>query len=146
MIKRENLVFIRDLLYKVDDGVLDELEIIHISTLANTPQVQFKAHQELDQVICQSHLPIYNIEEDDEYNGYLISQILFNAAFVNGNYKYRDHFGFGAGRRLCTEINMLALLLSVSHLLWCFRIENAPPLGKDCKPVPIHMEMIRFGS
>ncbi|KAF0471081.1 cytochrome P450 [Gigaspora margarita] len=58
-----------------------------------------------------------------------------SAALANGNYENRDHFGFGAGRRLCTGIHMAEreLLLGVSRLLWCFKIENASPLGKDVK-------------
>ncbi|CAG8448858.1 20745_t:CDS:2 [Cetraspora pellucida] len=226
--KEKKSCIIRDLLYKVEDGILDELDIIHIisnlfsagtdtisasltwivAALANNPQVQFKAHQELDQVIGQSRLPTifdeqnipyiraivkesqrycgpiylgipHYIEEDDEYNGYHIpanSVIILNqygihmdekryenpkelkperflsftnssAALANGNYENRDHFGFGAGRRLCAGIHMaeLALLLGVSRLLWCFRIENVSPLGKDGKPIPIDMEKIRFG-
>ncbi|CAG8842767.1 25971_t:CDS:2, partial [Racocetra persica] len=56
-----------------------------------------------------------------------------SAALANGNYESRDHFGFGAGRRLCAGIHLAEkeLFLGVSYLLWCFRIENASPLGKD---------------
>ncbi|RIB30974.1 cytochrome P450 [Gigaspora rosea] len=70
-----------------------------------------------------------------------------SAALANGNYENRDHFGFGAGRRLCTGIHMAEreLLLGVSRLLWCFKIENASPLGKDGKPIPINLDKIRNG-
>ncbi|CAG8485605.1 4575_t:CDS:2, partial [Gigaspora rosea] len=75
-----------------------------------------------------------------------------SAALANGNYENRDHFGFGAGRRLCTGIHMACiiyaereLLLGVSRLLWCFKIENASPLGKDGKPIPINLDKIRNG-
>ncbi|KAF0421271.1 cytochrome P450 [Gigaspora margarita] len=58
-----------------------------------------------------------------------------SATLANGNYENRDHFGFGAGRRLCTGIHMAEreLLFGVTRLLWCFKIENASPLGKDVK-------------
>ncbi|CAG8842850.1 34877_t:CDS:2, partial [Racocetra persica] len=85
--KERKSCIIRDLLYKVDDGVLDELDIIHIisnlfsagtdtvsasltritAALANNPQVQFKAHQELDQVIGQSRLPNIFDEQNIPY-------------------------------------------------------------------------------
>ncbi|CAG8682538.1 14571_t:CDS:2 [Cetraspora pellucida] len=182
---------IRNLLHKKDEGILEELDIIYLldamfaagtdtiaasltwltAALANNPQVQSKAHQELDQVVGQSRLPeisdepnipyiraiikegqrycapIYlglphAIEEDDEYNGYHIpanSVVILNqygihtdekryenpkefkperflgfkessASSANGNYENRDHFGFGAGRRLCTGIHMACII------------------------------------
>ncbi|CAG8501374.1 6619_t:CDS:2, partial [Dentiscutata heterogama] len=71
-----------------------------------------------------------------------------SAVLANGNYQNRDHFGFGAGRRLCTAIHMaeLELFLGVSRLLWCFKIENASPLGKDGKPTPIDLEKACIGA
>ncbi|RIB15489.1 cytochrome P450 [Gigaspora rosea] len=70
-----------------------------------------------------------------------------SATLANGNYENRDHFMFGAGRRLCTGIHMAEreLLLGVSRLLWCFKVENASPLGKDGKPIPINFDKIRNG-
>ncbi|CAG8700847.1 25170_t:CDS:2, partial [Racocetra persica] len=70
-----------------------------------------------------------------------------SVALTNGNYENRDHFGFGAGRRLCTGMHMAEgeLLLGVSRLLWCFRIENASPLGKDGKPIPTDLDKARIG-
>ncbi|CAG8622502.1 1603_t:CDS:2, partial [Cetraspora pellucida] len=219
--KERKSCVVRNLLYKKDEGIIDELDIIYLldamfaagtdtvaasltwltAALANNPQVQSKAHQELDQVVGQSRLPeisdepnipyiraiikegqrycapIYlgvphGIEEDDEYNGYHIpanSVVILNqygihtdekryenpeefkperflgfmessAALANGNYQIRDHFGFGAGRRLCTGIHMAC----VSRLLWCFRIENASPLDKDGKPIPINLDKAHF--
>ncbi|CAG8809708.1 827_t:CDS:2, partial [Gigaspora margarita] len=224
----EKSCFVRSLFRKVDEGILDELDIVYLidnifsagtdtvassltwitAALANNPQVQYKTHQELDQVIGQSRLPSasdelnlpyiraiikesqrycgpvyvgvpHYIEEDDEYNGYHIpanSVVLLNhygihmdekryenpkefkperffgikersAILANGNYQNRDHFGFGAGRRLCTGIHMaeLELFLGISRLLWCFKIENASPLGKNGKPTPIDLEKVHLG-
>ncbi|CAG8713013.1 17086_t:CDS:1, partial [Dentiscutata heterogama] len=36
------------------------------------------------------------------------------------------------------------LLLGVSRLLWCFRIENASPLDKGGKPIPINLDKAHF--
>ncbi|RIB28593.1 cytochrome P450 [Gigaspora rosea] len=225
----EKPCFIRRLLHKVDEKILDELDIVYLTNdiflagtetvsssltwitaaLANNPQIQYKAHQELDQIIGHSRLPSasdepnmpyiraiikesqrycgpiylgvphYN-EEEDEYNGYHIpanSVIVLNqygihmdgrryenpkefkperffgitessAVLANGNYQNRDHFGFGAGRRLCTAVHMaeLELFLGISRLLWCFKIENASPLGKDGKPTPIDLEKAYVGA
>ncbi|CAG8749704.1 6476_t:CDS:2, partial [Gigaspora rosea] len=75
-----------------------------------------------------------------------------SATLANGKYENRDHFGFGAGRRLCTGIHMACityaereLFLGVSRLLWCFKIENASSLGNDGKPIPINLNKVRFG-
>ncbi|CAG8637311.1 10025_t:CDS:2, partial [Dentiscutata heterogama] len=116
--------FVRSLLRKVDKVMLDELDIIYLMSdifsagtdtvsssltwitdaLANNPQVQHKAHQELDQVIGHFRLPSasdepnlpyirviikegqrycgpvylgvsHYIEEDDQYNGYHIPRL-----------------------------------------------------------------------
>ncbi|CAG8677316.1 12233_t:CDS:2, partial [Dentiscutata heterogama] len=218
---------IRDMLNKVNEGILDEYDIIHVfnnlfvagtdsvsssltwltAVLANHPEIQAKAHQELDQIIGQSRLPKISdepnlpyiraiikegqrycapvylsvphyIEEEDDYNGYHIpanSAVVVNqygihmdekryenpkefkperflgfkessAVFANGNYENRDHFSFGAGRRLCTGIHLAEreLFMGITHLLWCFRIENASPLGEDGKPIPIGLDIERF--
>ncbi|CAG8512616.1 34852_t:CDS:2, partial [Racocetra persica] len=226
--KEKKPCFMRSLLCKVDEGILDELDVVYLinnifnagtdaisssltwitAALANNPHVQDKAHQELDQVIGHSRLPnasdepnlpyiraiikegqrycgpIYlgvphYIEEDDEYNGYHIpanSVVILNqygihmnekkyenpkefkperffgikessATLAKGCFENRDHFGFGAGRRLCAGIHFaeLELFLGVSRLLWCFKIENASPLGKDGKPIPINLDKAQMG-
>ncbi|CAG8697429.1 4003_t:CDS:1, partial [Dentiscutata erythropus] len=40
----------------------------------------------------------------------------------------------------------LELFLGVSRLLWCFKIENASPLGKDGRPTPINLEKACQGA
>ncbi|RIB09214.1 cytochrome P450 [Gigaspora rosea] len=77
-----------------------------------------------------------------------------SATLANGKYENRDHFAFGAGRRLCTGIHMACITYGVSRLLWCFKIENASSLGNDenasslgndGKPIPINLNKVRFG-
>ncbi|CAG8690096.1 26604_t:CDS:2, partial [Dentiscutata erythropus] len=79
--------FVRSLLRKVDEGILDELDVVYLmsnifsagtdtisssltwitAALANNPQVQHKAHQELDQVIGHSRLPSASDEPNLSY-------------------------------------------------------------------------------
>ncbi|CAG8605155.1 5848_t:CDS:2, partial [Gigaspora rosea] len=154
------------------DRVIGQSRIPEISDEQNIPYI--RAIIKEGQRYCGAlYLGIpHAIEEDDEYNGYHIpanSVVILNqygihmdekryenpkefkperflgftessAALANGNYENRDHFGFGAGRRLCTGIHM-----AFSRLLWCFKIENASPLGKDGKPIPINLDKIRNG-
>ncbi|RIB20401.1 cytochrome P450 [Gigaspora rosea] len=59
-----SLVLLKVYFTKEDEGILDELDIDTVAStltwiaaaLANNPQVQYKAHQELDQIIRHSHL------------------------------------------------------------------------------------------
>jgi cytochrome P450 len=50
----------------------------------------------------------------------------------------RDHFAYGAGRRVCAGIHVaeISIFIAVSHLLWCFNIENAK--DKNGRPIPIN--------
>ncbi|CAG8573801.1 37671_t:CDS:2 [Gigaspora margarita] len=158
---------IRDLLNK--DTISASLTWI-VAALANNPQVQSKAHEELDRVVGQSRLPTISdepnipyiraiinedqrycgpthldmphyIEKDDEYNGYHIpanSAVVLKIYGIHTDEKRHVKIP-KTGRRLCTGIHLaeLGLLLGVSRLLWSFKIENASPLGKDGKPIPI---------
>jgi cytochrome P450 len=51
------------------------------------------------------------------------------------NVSDRDHFTFGAGRRLCQGIHVAdrSLFLGISRILWAFDI--APAVGADEKPI-----------
>ncbi|KAF2036717.1 cytochrome P450 [Setomelanomma holmii] len=45
----------------------------------------------------------------------------------------RDHFGFGAGRRICPGMNVAdrSMLLGIARIFWAFEIK--PKVGKDAK-------------
>ncbi|CAG8640413.1 78_t:CDS:2, partial [Acaulospora morrowiae] len=214
--------FVRDLWERRGKEKFDEHDIIHLSNnlifagtdtvsssiawliavLANNPQIQIEAYQELDRVVGRTRLPNYSdfsilpytrsiiregqrycpptfatlphyIEQDDEYMGYHIPKDSFviinnhatsfdptrhpnpyvfdpkrwlnvnltSAALANGPQEKRDHFSFGGGRRICVGINLAEceLFIILSRLLWAFEIENASPLGKDNKPIPIDL-------
>ncbi|CAG8836625.1 33749_t:CDS:2, partial [Gigaspora margarita] len=154
------------------DRVIGQSRIPEVSDEQNIPYI--RAIIKESQRYCGPvylGLP-HAIEEDDDYNGYHIpanSVVVLNqygihtdekryenpkefkperflgftessATLANGNYENRDHFGFGAGRRLCTGIHM-----AFTRLLWCFKIENASPLGEDGKPIPINLDKVRYG-
>lgn len=46
---------------------------------------------------------------------------------MNGDAHKRDHYVFGAGRRLCQGMHIAdrSLFLSISRLLWAFNLEKA---------------------
>lgn len=49
----------------------------------------------------------------------------------------RDHFDFGAGRRICPGMHLAenSLFITLSKLLWAFKIE--PPIGPDGQVQPM---------
>ena len=49
----------------------------------------------------------------------------------------RDHFSFGAGRRICTGLHLAenSLFITIAKVLWAFDIR--PPLGPDGKEMPM---------
>ena len=54
----------------------------------------------------------------------------------------RDHWVFGAGRRICPGINVAEreIFLTVARMLWCFRMEEVPgePIDlrvSDCRMI-----------
>ncbi|KAI8656120.1 hypothetical protein NCS55_01266500 [Fusarium keratoplasticum] len=51
----------------------------------------------------------------------------------------RDHFDFGAGRRICPGMHLAenSLFITLAKLLWAFRIE--PGQGPDGKPLPVDL-------
>lgn len=51
----------------------------------------------------------------------------------------RDHFGFGAGRRICSGLHLAenSLFITVARILWLFDIR--PPLGLDKKELPVDL-------
>ena len=46
--------------------------------------------------------------------------------YAAGDWKKRDHFGYGAGRRICPGMHLAErnMFLSIAKLLWAFRFEN----------------------
>ena len=46
--------------------------------------------------------------------------------YAAGDWEKRDHYGYGAGRRICPGMHLAErnMLLSIAKLLWAFRFEN----------------------
>lgn len=46
--------------------------------------------------------------------------------YAAGDWEKRDHYGYGAGRRICPGIHLAErnMFLSIAKLLWAFRFEN----------------------
>lgn len=56
---------------------------------------------------------------------------------MNPDISQRDHFVFGAGRRICPGMNIAdrSLFLAISRLLWAFRFDKAVDgNGRDIVP------------
>lgn len=66
---------------------------------------------------------------------------LFESA-TSGDASKRDHFVFGAGRRLCQGMHVAerSLFLAISRLLWAFRLDKAvDENGRQMVPDPDHL-------
>lgn len=59
-----------------------------------------------------------------------------------GDWTKRDHFGYGAGRRICPGMYLAErnMLLSVAKLLWAFRFEAA--IAADGTSVPVDADPV----
>ena len=46
--------------------------------------------------------------------------------YAAGDWEKRDHYGYGAGRRICPGMHLAErnMFLSIAKLLWAFRFEN----------------------
>lgn len=63
---------------------------------------------------------------------------LKSGAYAGGNDPYeRDHFSFGAGRRICTGLHLAenSLYITLAKILWAFDI--LPPLDPDGREIPV---------
>ena len=51
----------------------------------------------------------------------------------------RDHFSFGAGRRICTGLHLAenSLFITLAKILWAF--DMRPPLGPEGNPLPVNV-------
>ncbi|KAH7054332.1 putative cytochrome P450 oxidoreductase [Macrophomina phaseolina] len=56
---------------------------------------------------------------------------------AGGDWQKRDHYGYGAGRRICPGMYLAErnMLLSIAKLIWAFKFE--PKTGPDGRPLPI---------
>jgi cytochrome P450 len=54
---------------------------------------------------------------------------------ASGDWEKRDHYGYGAGRRICPGIHLAErnMFLSIAKLLWAFNFEE--DVGVDGKPL-----------
>lgn len=60
------------------------------------------------------------------------------AAYLNSADPYeRDHFTYGAGRRVCPGIHVAekSLFLNISRILWAFNISKKKVDGKTIEPL-----------
>lgn len=59
----------------------------------------------------------------------------------------RDHFMFGAGRRMCQGIHIAerSLFLAVSRLLWAFDFQRAVDPATGCEIPPSHVDDLQGG-
>ncbi|MCJ1231328.1 hypothetical protein MMC12_008005 [Toensbergia leucococca] len=85
----------------------------------------------------ESHFPNPDTFNPDNYFNHPLSSAHYaNAA----DYASRDHYGFGAGRRLCPGIHLAerSLFIGISKLLWAF--DFTPGLDESGEVIPIDLE------
>lgn len=96
-------------------------------------------------VVCMSQYVLhFNPEQWDNPDVFDPSRYLSypNKAGVyaaGGDAAQRDHYDFGAGRRICPGMHLAenSLFITLAKLLWAFKIE--PPLGADGKPLAMDL-------
>ncbi|GAB7349163.1 hypothetical protein MBLNU459_g8100t1 [Dothideomycetes sp. NU459] len=77
-------------------------------------------------------------DEPDEFKPErYLNHTLRAGAYTGGDPYARDHFGFGAGRRICPGMHLAenSLYITLAKILWAFEIHA--PLGKDGKEEPV---------
>lgn len=62
-----------------------------------------------------------------------------------GDPEKRDHFTFGAGRRICPGLHVgeRSMFITISRLLWAFKISR--PLDGQGNPLPIDRDAVTPG-
>lgn len=75
----------------------------------------------------------------DRYEGH---PLLAPEYVAGGDWEKRDHYGYGAGRRICPGMYLAErnMLLSIAKLIWAFKFEA--PNGSDGQPVAIDSDPV----
>ncbi|KAH8807381.1 cytochrome P450 76C3 [Xylogone sp. PMI_703] len=84
--------------------------------------------------------PAYYSDPDEfKPERYLGHSLKAGASAASFNPYDRDHFGFGAGRRICAGLHLAenSLFITVARILWLFDI--LPPLGPDKRELPVDL-------
>jgi cytochrome P450 len=63
--------------------------------------------------------------------------LLANEYVAAGDWQKRDHYGYGAGRRICPGMYLAErnMLVSIAKLIWAFRFERR--IGPDGNVLPV---------
>lgn len=61
---------------------------------------------------------------------------------ASGDWRKRDHYGYGAGRRICPGMYLAErnMLLSIAKLIWAFKFE--PQTGPGGMPLPVDSDPV----
>ncbi|KAL1881025.1 hypothetical protein Plec18167_003566 [Paecilomyces lecythidis] len=80
----------------------------------------------------KKRFPNPDVFDPDHFKGQMA---LASELSTSADYESRDHYGYGAGRRLCPGIHLAErnLFLGISKLIWAFSIE--PGLDGQGKPI-----------
>ncbi|KAH7355740.1 putative O-methylsterigmatocystin oxidoreductase [Pyrenochaeta sp. MPI-SDFR-AT-0127] len=75
---------------------------------------------------------------------YLSYPLTAGAYAASGDANARDHFDFGAGRRICPGMHLAenSLFITLSKILWAFEIR--PPFGSDAKEEEVDVSDAAF--
>ncbi|KKA19811.1 Cytochrome P450 [Rasamsonia emersonii CBS 393.64] len=165
------LYFLGGVMMEGGSDTSSSIIIACIQVLTKWPEVQKKAQAEIDAVIGEDRSPLWSKYTKLPYVAAVVKEAMrwrptkfpnpdiFDPAHYAGHtqlapeyaasadYENRDHYGYGAGRRLCPGIHLgeRNLFLGIAKLPWAFSFDkeldsSGKPIEPDVDPITGYSE------